>query len=202
MVRTLDRSNSILSAGLVLLLAAVLLLSPAEATLGNVVKIVYLHGAAERVSTYAFLVAAALGIAQIVFVRPSLARWTRAALETAIAFWLIELLVSLPAQVLAWGGLVLDEPRVIGALWILGLTVLVYVVARWLNEPNWMALSACAGCAIVFIVLRSGINILHPFNPIVASDSMAIKVFYAAIIVITGALAVQFARFRAGGSAA
>ena len=201
MVRSLEQNSSILSVALLVALAALLVLSPAEATLGNVVKIVYLHGATERISTYAFLLAALIGIAQIVFTRPALARWTRASLETAIVFWLAEILVSLPAQVLAWGGLVLNEPRVIGAIWILGLAVLVYVVARWLDDPNWMALSACAALAIVFVVLKSGINILHPFSPIVASDSMAIKVFYAAIVVITGALAVQFARFRAGAKA-
>lgn len=197
LVRTLERNSLITSGALVVALATLLVLSPAEATLGNVVKIVYLHGAAERISTYAYLAAALMGVAQLALRRPQWARWTRAALETAILFWLAEFLISLPAQVLAWGGLIWDEPRVIGALWILGLSGLVYGVARWLDDPAWIALAACANALIVLIVLRGGINILHPLNPIIASDSVAIKLFYGAIVLVTGALALQVTRYRA-----
>jgi len=75
-------------------------------------------------------------------------------------------------------------------MWILALTALVYAMARW------MALAAIANAVIVLVVLRGAVNILHPIDPIVASDSLAIKVFYAAIVIITGALALQFARDR------
>ncbi len=92
----------------------------------------------------------------------------------------------------------MSEPRVVEAFWILGLTLLVYGVALWIGEPAWMALAAVANAVIVMIVLRGAINVLHPLNPIVESDSIAIKAFYAAIVLVTGALAVQLARYRAG----
>jgi hypothetical protein len=211
---------------------ALLIFSPAEASLGNIVKIVYAHGAAERVSMYAYLLAGAIGLValslrgatpserseskdsmkqsptdnlEIASRKPlamtdTLARWTRAVAETAIVFWLAQFVISAPAQVLAWGAFTFDEPRVAGAVWILTLTALVYIVACWVGEPGWMPLAAIANAVIFIIVMRGEIDILHPIDPIVGSNSIAIKAFYAAIVLVTGALALQFARDRAAST--
>ncbi len=195
--RTLQANRLFVYLALVILLAALLVFSPSEATLGSVVKIVYLHGALERVSMYAYLAAGLLGLAQLALRRSGLAHWTQAVAETAIGFWLAEFVVSLPAQVLAWGGITLSEPRVNSAIWILGLTVLLYIVARWMGQRAWMSIAVASNALIVLLILRGTVNILHPFNPIVASDSSDIKVFYAAIVLVTAALALQIARERA-----
>ena len=197
LARTVQKNSLPIYAVLLLADAALLIFSPAEATLGNVVKIVYAHGAAERVSMYAYLLGGTLGLAALVVRNESTTRWTRAVTETAIVFWFAQFVISAPAQVLAWGAFTLDEPRVAGAVWILALTALVYGVARWVNEPSWVALAAAANAAIVILVLRGEINILHPIDPILGSNSITIKAFYAAIVLVTGALAVQFARDRA-----
>lgn len=201
LARTLQKNSLPVNAALFIALAVLLIVSPAEATLGNVVKIVYAHGAAERISAYAYLLAGGVGLVQLARNRPALARWTRAVTETALVFWLAQFVISLPAQILAWGGLTWSEPRVAGALWILLLTILVYAVALWLDDPSWMAFAAAANAVIVLVVLRGSINILHPLNPIIGSDSEAIRVFYGAIVLVTGALAFQFARYRAGRGA-
>lgn len=88
---------------LFLLLAVLVVLSPAEATLGQVVKIVYLHGALERVAVWAFLAAGVSGLAQAIRKSARLAAWTQAAMEAAIVLWIAHYVVSLPAQILAWG---------------------------------------------------------------------------------------------------
>ena len=197
LTRTLQQNNWLIYAALFVTLAGLLVLSPTEATLGNVVKIVYAHGAAERVATYAYLLAGGLGVVHLALKRESLARWTQAVAETAIVFWLAQFVISAPAQVLAWGAFTLSEPRVASALVVLIATALVYVVARWLADPTWMSLAAIANAAILVIVLRGAINILHPVDPIVGSDSPAIKIFYAAIVIVMGLVAVQFVRDRA-----
>lgn len=195
--RSLEKNYWTVSGALVLALGLLLVLSPAEAVLGNVVKIVYLHGAAERISTYVYLAAAVCGVVQLVLRRPGLVPWTRALSETAILFWIGQFVISLPAQLYTWGGLMWNEPRVVGAFWILVLTTLVYLVAHWLAEPAWFSFAAVANGMIVLIVIRGGINLLHPLNPIIASDSVSIKLFYAAIVVVVGLLAVELATYRA-----
>ncbi|MBI5302977.1 MAG: hypothetical protein HY868_12640 [Chloroflexi bacterium] len=212
------RQNWILYIAFVVLLGALLWLSPAEATLGNVVKLVYAHGAAQRVAMYAYLIAGALGIVhlslQAFFAKrvtppqPSpyqeegaggvFARWSRALMESAILFWFIQFVVSLPAQMLAWGGISWTEPRVMSALWVLVFTALVYGVAHWVGDARslWMPVAAIANATIALILLRGAANILHPIDPILGSESIAIKAFYAAIVLTTGALAILFARER------
>lgn len=196
LTRTLERNNLLIYAALLLILIGLFILAPAEATLGNIVKIVYAHGAAERVATYAYVIAGGLGIASLILKRDALVSWTQALTETALVFWLAQIAISIPAQMLAWGGITLSEPRVAGALWILGLTTLVYLTARWIGEAGWMALAAIANMIILIIVLRGAINILHPLDPILGSTSLAIKGFYAAIVLTMGLLAVQLVRDR------
>jgi hypothetical protein len=193
----LKQNRWIAYGALLLVLGAVLLWAPAEATLGNVVKIVYLHGALERVSVAAYLAAGALGLAYIASRRDPIARWVRAVAETAIVFWIAQAVVSLPAQVLAWGAIVWNEPRVLGALWIAGLTGLTYLVARWINDAAWLALVAVVNAVLVALVLRGAVNIVHPPDAIAASDSVEIKIAYAALIGVAGLLALVFARERA-----
>ncbi len=195
LVRTFQ-NNRLIYAALWLMIIGLLILAPAEATLGNVVKIVYAHGAAERVATYAYVSAGGLGVAALLLKRDALVRWTQAFTEAALVFWFAQIVISLPAQLLAWGGITLSEPRVAGALWILGLTTLVYLTARWIGEAGWMALAAIANTIILVIVLRGAINILHPFDPILGSNSLAIKGFYAAIVLTMGLLALQLVRDR------
>ncbi|MBI5653254.1 MAG: hypothetical protein HZC40_22830 [Chloroflexi bacterium] len=208
---------------LLAMLGALLALSPAEATLGNVVKIVYAHGAAQRIAVYAYILAGVLGIvslalrftviaseakqsptvraeivsSQTALLAVTLTRWSRGFTETALVFYLAQFVISLPAQLLAWGGISWTEPRVLSAIWILAFTILVYGVAVWMNDPRGMAVAGIANAAIVLILLRGAVNIIHPNDPIIASESLAIKGFYFAIVLTTGALAFVFARDRA-----
>lgn len=218
--RALQQNRWLIYAVLLLALGVLLIAAPAEARLGNVVKIVYAHGAAERVAVAAYLIAGGLGVAGVslraFFAKQSpiraaeiassqksllamtLAHWTRATTETALLFWLAHIIISAPAQILAWGTITLSEPRVASALNILIATTLVYVAARWMDKAWVWAFAAMINVAIVAIVLRNALNILHPIDPILGSDSITIKVSYIAIVGVMGLLAVKFARDRVG----
>lgn len=218
LTRTLKQNRLTIYIALFVALLALLILSPAEATLGNVVKIVYAHGAAQRIAAYAYLIGGALGLLGLslrgviltgtkwsrrtttkqspTHISDAIERWAQALVETAIVFWIAQFVLSAPAQILAWGAFTLDEPRVAGALWILALTALTYMVVRWIGEKIWISIAAIANATIYVIALRGEVNILHPFDPILGSDSLMIKVFYAAIVITMGLIAIQFASDR------
>lgn len=192
-MRTLPQPRPwIAYSALIFLLDALVVLSPAEATLGNIVKLVYLHGAMERIAVLGFLLAGVFGLAHLLFQRESLAHWTQGCIETGLVLWAAQVLVSLPAQILAWGAISWDEPRVAGALWIITLAGLTYGVARWMSGARWMAMAAIAIALIVTAILHGEVNVVHPPNAILASDSSAIKFFYAAIVMTIGLVAFQF----------
>lgn len=171
-------------------LAALLVFSPSEATLGSVVKLVYLHGALERVAAWAFAAAGLSGLVLLLARRPSLAPWTQALCETAILFWLAHFAVSVPAQIMAWGGINWREPRVVDALWIAAISAVIYVVALWIAKPVWWGLSGMASAVTLLVVLNGAVNVLHPLSPILTSDSAAIKLFYGGIVLAVLGLAV------------
>ncbi len=219
MLHTLEKNRGWVYAALAILYIALLVLSPAEATLGNVVKIVYAHGAAQRIAAYAFILSALLGLGYLLLrgtqfatkqspsapvelasqtlLAMTLARWTQALAEAALGFWIAQFVISIPAQILAWGGLTWNEPRVASSLWILALTVLVYIVTRWIGEVTWIAFGAIANTIIFLIIMRGAVNILHPLDPIFGSSSPAIIIFYLAIVIVTGAFALGYAYERA-----
>jgi len=182
---------------LFVILGGLLALAPAEATLGNVVKFVYLHGALERVAVLAYFAAGAVGIAHLILKRAVFARWSHALALTALILWFGQFLVSLPAQILAWGAIVWNEPRVVGAMSITALTGLMYVVAQWIQDARWVSFSAVANAVVVWIILGGAVNVVHPPNAILASDSIEMKLFYATIVLVIGILALQFAQDRA-----
>lgn len=196
LTRTISIKYWYILSSLVVLLALLVWLSPAEMTLGSVVKIVYLHGALERVGTYAYLFAAVAGITHIIFRRAAFGHWAMALSEVAIGAWLGQIVVSLPAQILAWGGITWSEPRVASALWILGLSALIYFVMRWIGHPAWISLGAVVNAIVLIVILRETINVLHPVDPILGSDSLAIRIFYAAIVLTLAVIAALIANER------
>ncbi len=197
LTETLELHHRTTYVALFVILGGLLALSPAEATLGNVVKFVYLHGALERVAVLAYFAAGAVGIAHLVLKRAVFARWSRALALTALILWFGQFLISLPAQILAWGAIVWNEPRVVGAIAITALTGSLYVVAQWIQDARWVSLSAVANAVVVGIILGSAVNVVHPPNAILASNSIEMKLFYAAIVLVIGVLALQFAQDRA-----
>ncbi len=197
LTETLELHHRTTYVALFVILGGLLALSPAEATLGNVVKFVYLHGALKRVAVLAYFAAGAVGIAHLVLKRAVFARWSHALALTALILWFGQFLISLPAQILAWGAIVWNEPRVVGAIAITALTGSLYVVAQWIQDARWVSLSAVANAVVVGIILGSAVNVVHPPNAILASNSIEMKLFYAAIVLVIGVLALQFAQDRA-----
>ncbi len=84
-------------AGLLVVFLLLVWASPAEATLGEVIKVVFVHGALMRVAEAAYLVAGLLGLLYLARPRATALRWSWSLQRTAFLFWLGSFLVSLVA---------------------------------------------------------------------------------------------------------
>ena len=124
--------------GLCFLLAAlILILMPAEKTLGQIIKIVYLHGALSRAGMIGFWAAGIVGIIYLLRPRPALARWTQALLLGGWSYWAAHFLVSMPATRLTWGPWIAwGEPRVTMTLQVL--------LAGLVVDRNHLAAERCS----------------------------------------------------------
>lgn len=187
------------SAGLYLFVTAVLIalvtvFAPLEKTLGTWARIVYLHGAWVWVALACFFAAAACGLAALIIRREALHRWSRALGRTGLLFWLTFLPMSLYVMQTSWNGLFLDEPRfriplnlaIVGLLAQIGVS---YFPLQWTSLANLLY------GVVLFTGMRGAQNVLHPDSPVFSSGAQNIQIFFAVLLILLAAAAVQIARW-------
>ncbi|MFZ2489084.1 MAG: hypothetical protein WAZ19_13310 [Anaerolineae bacterium] len=180
---------ALFSGVLLVLLVALLLLAPAEQQLGNLLKVIYLHGALARMGIYAMLLAGLLGALYLLRPLPALLRWSNATQVAGMTAFIVHFLLSVIPTHATWGmWIAFDEPRTRMSLQIIGVGLLVMLVRHLLNDHRFSALSnlLLAG-AVLLLNLRTGV-LRHPLNPIGDSSSSTIQIFYLAILLVCGLL--------------
>ncbi len=171
--------------------AAVLWAMPAEKTIGDVIKLVYLHGALSRAGMVGFWLAGLAGGAYLVVRRPALARWCEGLLWSAWGFWVAHFIVSMPATRFTWGPWIAwSEPRVTMTLQIAAVGLISIIVARLLNDTRFTAVTALLlAAAVAFLAARTGV-LRHPLDPIGASPSDLLRLVYGLLLVpVIGSMA-------------
>ena len=183
---------------LVILIAAIALvtwLSPADRVLGNLVKLVYLHGAIIQIALLALVAAGLLGLAFLIWPRPALVAWSQAIERAAFILWILYVVTSAVSMARAWGGIAWFEPR-----WVFGLQMLVIIpvmqLAGLLLQDPRLAAGLNVAVALIMLFLRWRANlVLHPLDPIGASSSLAIKGAYYLLVLLVFLTAVQLSRW-------
>ena len=176
--------------------AALTAIGPQEKSLGNNIRIVYLHGAWALTAEVALGLSAAAGLFGILTRREQLHRWSAAMGYTGLFFWVTDLPLSLWAMQTNWNGLFLAEPRfrvavifsVTGVLLQLGLTLLARPVFTSLFN------------VLFFAALRIGLSqadyVMHPPpSPIFSSGILSLQLFFVGIIFLTMAAAYFMTRW-------
>ena len=168
----------------VALAALILLVMPAEKTIGPVIKIVYLHGALSRAGMLGLIAAGAVGLAYLLKPQPALARWTRALALSGWAYWTAHFIVSMPATRLTWGPWIAwGEPRVTMTLQIIAVGLAVIAVS-WLMADERFAAAANLLLAVAVVVLAARTGVLrHPLDPIGQSPSGVLRLIYLSLLV-------------------
>jgi hypothetical protein len=183
------RRALILAVALLALLAVLLILSPAERQLGNLVKVIYLHGALARVGLYALMLAGLLALFCLIRPKPTLLRWSNAVQEAGMIVFIVHFALSVIPTHATWGmWIAFDEPRTRMSLQIIGVGLLVIIVRRLLADPRFSAITnLLLGAAVLLLNLRTGV-LRHPLNPIGESTSSAIQLYYAGVLITCAAL--------------
>jgi hypothetical protein len=168
-----------------LLVAAITALGPAEKTLGANVRVVYLHGAWVWAALFAFVVAGLSGIAGLVMGKAEAHAWSRAFGRTGLFFWITYLPISMWAMQTNWNGLFLAEPRFRLAVIFAVSGLLLQVGLALIENPSWTS----AGNLLYLLALLGALfntpNVMHPSSPIFSSDSWRIQIYFAGLVLLT-----------------
>jgi hypothetical protein len=174
------------------------LLAPAESRLGNLVKLVYVHGALVWAGLATFTLAG--GLALVALAVRHLARstkraksWyrgTRAAGVAALAIWIIYVISAILVTGLTWGQWIAwNEPRVQATALILGAALVLALVARLVDHPDFVAMVNVVMGILPWILVSRADAIRHPVDPIGGSNSSSIQGYFLLIQLTVLALA-------------
>ncbi len=183
-----------LLAGLALILGLLLWLSPADQTLGQTVKLVYLHGALVRTATALFAISLPVNLVGLLGGRSGWLAWGKALARAAVAIWLAHTVFSMVTTYMTWGVFIAwFEPRTRFTFTLAVVGVIIVVVAHVVDNTHFSGLVfALLAGLMLGLAPRLG-AIQHPLNAIGSSPSMAIRTFYAAILVVSLAMGGLFA---------
>lgn len=167
----------------VILQAAILILSPEERTLGIGIKPVYLHVSLTWTGMLLLLLSGILGVGILFRPKEKLVSWQRNVFTVAMGLYLAGFLISLYASWLNWGGIPYQEPRIRAAI-----NVVVSGAAAWILQDfiaNWRIKGILPFIPIVYIFIggRSPRMVLHPDNP-VASSPLGIKATFISMFIL------------------
>ena len=174
-------------------LAAALWLIPPEQTLGNVIKVIFLHGALVRVGLLTFAAAGILSLAYLFMRRPSLYAWAMAAQESAVILWIVYALTSMISTRLSWGQWIAwEEPRVRASFHVLWFSVACLLLVLWMGNRTFAAFANLLVTVVAWTLIRGASIIRHPFDPIGTSGSSTYQMLYwvmvVALLVLAGVL--------------
>jgi heme exporter protein C len=168
----------------------ILLLMPAEKTIGQVIKIVYLHGALSRAGMIGLFTAGVAAALFLVTGRPSASAWARGLLLSGWSFWTANFIVSMPATRLTWGPWIAwGEPRVTMTLQLIAAGLVVIIVTYLVGNDRFSA-AATLLLAVTVAVMAVGTGVIrHPLDPIGESPSTSLRLIYLLLLIpVVGAM--------------
>jgi hypothetical protein len=180
----------------VLTTAGLTAVGPQEKSLGDNVRIVYLHGAWVLTAEVALGLAGITGLFAILARRETLQRWSAALGRTGIFFWVTYLPLALWAMQANWNGLFLSEPRFRTAVVLAGTGVLLQIGVTLIARPAITSLvNVLFFVALQISISRAGYVLHPPPSPIFGSGILSIELFFIGIIFLTMAAAYFMTRW-------
>ncbi len=198
-VQLTNQNFVVLILSLLLLTIAIAFLTPVEKSLGNNLRLIYLHGAWVWTGILTFSAAGVFGLAALLLHRKSLHNWSRSLAWSGLCFWVTYLPMSLAVMKINWNGFYFDEPRwrvpftfaIIGLLLQTGLLLI--------NIPWSNSLANLVFAAAMILNMTRMESVLHPESPVFTSESNGIKWIFilllATTLLLSGLLSFAWTRF-------
>lgn len=181
----------------ILLLAIIFwtFLAPEEATLKSAIRWVYLHVAFIWAGAAIINFAGVLGI--VLLVRPieRIAQWVYPLELIAVGLYSTGFLLSLISAWTAWGGVLWQEPRVITSMLVIAAGCGALLLLRSLKISRVTGLITIVYAVLLSYQLGATSLVLHPDEPINASESTGIRLTFYGLTILAIALGVSLVWF-------
>jgi hypothetical protein len=183
-IRTRNRVTLAVLGGLITLATVVIIIAPPEQTLGNDVKLVFIHGALLLSGMLGFYAAALFGLGALFTAREDVIRWAQVVLWVAFVMYVGGILVSLPASSVIWGNIFLAEPRMQVAMNNTALALILLTAVGLLKNVRVRGALIAAFAVFLAYSTYTAPMVLHPANPIGSSPSWGIRLSFGALLLV------------------
>jgi hypothetical protein len=178
-----------------LAIAIITAISPAEKSLGERVRIVYLHGAWVWTSLVLLMAAGMFGMLGLLTSRQNFHCWSSACGQSGIIFWVTYLPLSMWAAQTNWNGMFLAEPRFRMAVIFAVVGVLVQLGLMLIANPALTSSANIVYITWLLLTLQSTENVMHPPAPMLQSDLSPIQFYFGALFILMVLAAWQITRW-------
>lgn len=195
--------------GLIILAIVLALVAPEEKTLGNYIRLIYIHAAVTWVGLGMFAISGFLGLlyfAGLLVQNNALAKkvtgvltLSSASQSTAILFWAASVTMGSYAASLTWGGRWWTEPRLRVAIIILLMAIVAFILRLVTQSaPVQAGINFALPIISVLLLVKTG-KLVHPNNAFAASDSFQMKLFVGLITLVFVIVAINVTRLFIAG---
>jgi hypothetical protein len=180
--------------GLVAIGAVIVTLAPAERTLGEGIRWVYVHVALVWAGTLALAVAGVTGLALLFSRRTTIADWIEPIWRAGLLAFALGIVFSMIAARVNWGAVLLAEPRMVASIRFLAIAVILQAIATLVARPRVTALLAVVTFVLLLIDVGGAQLVMHPRDPVRTATSSAIQLTFASLFAVATALTAWTAR--------
>ncbi len=177
-------------------------LGPIERSLGVNVRLVYLHGVWVWTAIVALGASALLALPGAFLDHRFSQRWSQALGQAGMIFWITYLPLSIWTMQANWNGLYLAEPRFKIGLDFAVIGVLLQAAILIMSHPRLASVLNLSYLIALAISLSQAEQVMHPPSPITTSESLIIRGFFFALLVVSLAagafLTIWIGRLQAG----
>ncbi|MCB9421162.1 MAG: hypothetical protein H6667_15275 [Ardenticatenaceae bacterium] len=173
----------IIPLALLLLMALLVWRAPVERSLGQGIKIVYVHVGLIWAGMLGFVVNGLLGLVTAVTNNKKLADWLHIIGLVSLVVFVVSVIVSLVAEQVNWGAVFWQEPRNTAVFSVTAVAIIVLVLNSWLPWRRVQGLLAAGLAVFAILTLPAAPMVMHPENPARTSSSMGIQyAFYGVFL--------------------
>lgn len=187
---SVSEKSWLLFAALLVAAAVLVWLSPAERSLGDGIKLVYIHVSLIWAAMFVFMGAGALGLFSIFFKNWQLQPWQESAGWVALVWYAVGVAIAMLAAKVNWGAVYWNEPLLLASLRFLAAALVVQVAKFWITSARVRgALNAGLAFFLMWSILGTP-QVMHPESPIRQSPSTAIQLTFLGMFVLSSSAAV------------
>jgi hypothetical protein len=171
-------------AAIVIAFIGIVVMAPLEKTLGDTIRLIYVHAAFTRAGILGFYIAGILGLMVAITNNSGWQSLAHTIGWVSLGLFLVGGLFSVFAQRATWGGVATAEPRHRTTMVIVASAVIVQIVDSWLPWIRVRGLLYAGLAGFIAWAIPATPLVLHPANASGSSPSQVIRITFPTLTLL------------------